>query len=141
MVDFNYPQTETEIRIYCLEASRGTVSLGSDGDIDLDKAQRLYDFICSAGSSTPSTSDTDRYWYLREGDFLPEPIESMCESWHRSRGSVVEFLSECGNIFTSMEEAAEASRAVRAALIAHRVLRGHRVEIRTSVDSPRCGQA
>lgn len=76
------------------------------------------------------------YWYLREGDFRPEPIESICKSWHRSRRSIVEFLSQNGNIFTSRKEAEEASRIVRAALISHQELRGHLAEIRIDVDIP-----
>ena len=76
------------------------------------------------------------YWYLREGDFLPEPICCLCRSWHRSRRSIVEFLSRNGNVFTSKTEAMEASRAVRAALIAHQALRGRLAEIRTAVDIP-----
>ena len=59
------------------------------------------------------------YWYLREGDFRPEPIESICKSWHRSRRSIVEFLSQNGNIFKSKEAAEEASHVVRAALKEH----------------------
>lgn len=60
------------------------------------------------------------YWYLREGDFLPEPIDSICKSWKKSRHSIVEFLSASANIFTSREDAEEASHVVRAALIAYR---------------------
>ncbi len=77
------------------------------------------------------------YWYLREGDFRPERIDVICESWHRSRRSVVEFLSENGNIFMSKDSAEEASRVVRAALIAHQELRGHLAGIRIDVDIPR----
>lgn len=76
------------------------------------------------------------YWYLREGDFRPEPIESICNSWHRSRRNIVEFLSQNGNIFTSRKDAEEASRVVRAALISHQELRGHLAEIRIDVDIP-----
>ena len=76
------------------------------------------------------------YWYLREGDFLPEPIDSICKSWKQSRRSVVEFLSASANIFTSKEDAEEASRVVRAALIARQVRRGLIAEIRTAVDIP-----
>lgn len=76
------------------------------------------------------------YWYLREGDFLPEPIDSICKSWKQSRHSIVEFLSASSNIFTSREEAEEASRIVRAALIAHQVRQGQVAEIRTAVDIP-----
>lgn len=77
------------------------------------------------------------YWYLREGDFRPEPIDTICKNWHRSRRSIVEFLSQNGNILMSKESAEEASRVVRAALIAHQELRGHLAEIRTDVDIPR----
>ena len=76
------------------------------------------------------------YWYLREGDFLPEPIDSICKSWKQSRRSVVEFLSASANIFTSRKDAEEASRIVRAALIAHQARRGLIAEIRTAVDIP-----
>lgn len=76
------------------------------------------------------------YWYLREGDFLPEQIDSICKSWKQSRRSIVEFLSASANIFTSREDAEEASRIVRAALIAHQVRRGLIAEIRTAVDIP-----
>ena len=76
------------------------------------------------------------YWYLREGDFLPEPIDSICKSWKRSRRSIVEFLSVNANIFTSKEDAEQASRVVRAALIAHQVRQGQVAEIRTVVDIP-----
>lgn len=76
------------------------------------------------------------YWYLREGDFLSEPISSLCESWKQSRHSVVEFLAKSGNIFTSREAADEASSVVRAALIAHQVRQGQVAEIRTAVDIP-----
>lgn len=76
------------------------------------------------------------YWYLREGDFLPEPIGSLCKSWKRSRHFVVEFLSKSANIFTSREDAEKASHIVRAALIAHQALEGHIAEIHTDVDIP-----
>ncbi len=77
------------------------------------------------------------YWYLREGDFLPETIDIICKSWKKSRRSIVEFLSKSANIFTSKEDAMRASRVVRAALIAHQELQGHLAEIRTAVDIPR----
>jgi len=76
------------------------------------------------------------YWYLREGDFLPEEIGSLCKSWKRSRRSVVEFLSKNANVFTSKEEAMQASREVRAALIAHQARQGRLAGIRTDVDIP-----
>lgn len=77
------------------------------------------------------------YWYLREGDFRPELIDNLCKSWHKSRRTIVEFLSREGNIFTSRDDADEASRVVRAALISHQELRGHLAEIRIDVDTPR----
>lgn len=58
----------------------------------------------------------EELYYLREGDFLPEPIESICKSWHRFRENMVEFLYENNNLFASKEEAMEASRAVRSLL-------------------------
>ncbi len=82
----------------------------------------------------------NQYWYLREGDFLPECIDSLCRSWKRSRRSVVEFLSENANVFTSREDAMKASLAVRAALISHQALQGRLAEIRTAVDIPPYGE-
>ena len=58
----------------------------------------------------------EELYYLREGDFLPEPIESICKSWHRCRANMIEFLSESNNLFASKEEEMEASRAVRSLL-------------------------
>ena len=77
-----------------------------------------------------------KYWYLREGDFLPEEIESLCRSWKRSRESIIEFLSRHGNIFPSRESAEAASKVVRGALIAHQVQSGLRVRIHIDVDNP-----
>lgn len=76
------------------------------------------------------------YWYLREGDFLPEEIGTFCKNWNRSRRSVVEFLSSCGNIFTSRESAEEASIVMRGELIAHQARKGRLAEIRIDVDIP-----
>lgn len=77
-----------------------------------------------------------QYWYLREGDFLPEPIDTICNNWHKSRHSIVEFLSSNANVFTSREDAVKASLAVRSALIAHQALQGQLEEIRIAVDIP-----
>lgn len=60
----------------------------------------------------------EELYYLREGDFLPEPIESICNSWHRCRANMIEFLSESNNLFASKEDAIEASRAIRSVLSA-----------------------
>ena len=79
----------------------------------------------------------EKLYYLREGDFLPEPIETLCTAWRRNLDSIVEFLSKNGNIFTTKEDALEASKVVRSALIAHQVRQGHHVEIRISADSLR----
>ena len=43
----------------------------------------------------------ENLYYLRDGDFLPEPIESICNSWHRCRKNMIEFLSESNNLFAS----------------------------------------
>lgn len=80
------------------------------------------------------------YWYLREGDFLPEPIDSLCKSWHRSRHSIVDFLSKNGNIFINKEAAEAASRVVRSSLIAHQAQQGRLAEIRIAVDIPQYGE-
>ena len=60
----------------------------------------------------------ENLYYLREGDFLPEPIESICDSWHRSRTNMIIFLSKNNNLFTSKEEAMKASRIIRSVLSA-----------------------
>lgn len=76
------------------------------------------------------------YWCLRGGDIRPELIDEICKIWHRSRRSIVEYLSQTGNIFVSKQDAEYASRAVHAALIVHQKLRGHLAEIRIDVDIP-----
>lgn len=60
----------------------------------------------------------ENLYYLCDGDFFPEPIESICKSWHRCRANMIEFLSESNNLFASKEEANEASRAIRSVLSA-----------------------
>ena len=60
----------------------------------------------------------EKLYYLREGDFLPEPIESICDSWHRCRTNMIIFLSKNNNLFTSKEEAMRASCAIRSVLSA-----------------------
>lgn len=77
------------------------------------------------------------YWYLREGDFLPEKIEMLCEYWHRSRESVIELLSASGNIFASREDAVSTSDLVRGALISHQAQTAHLSEIHTDADTAR----
>ena len=44
-----FPQTDSEIRIYCLELSREARDL-MDGKPDIKKAQEYYDFICPSPS-------------------------------------------------------------------------------------------
>lgn len=77
-----------------------------------------------------------QYWYLREGDFLPEEIETLCKNWHRCCRHIVEFLSESGNIFESKEEAMQASMKVREVIIIHQVRQGRIAKIHTDVDIP-----
>lgn len=82
--------------------------------------------------------DMKEYWYLREGDFLPEKIETLCDNWKRSRKTIIEFLSQNGNIFQSRKSADMASQVVRNALIAHQAQTGHLSEIHIDVDNPEC---
>lgn len=82
--------------------------------------------------------DMKEYWYLREGDFLPEKIETLCDNWKRSRETIIKFLSQNGNIFPSRNSADMASQAVRNALIAHQVQTGHLSGIHIDVDNPEC---
>lgn len=76
------------------------------------------------------------YWYLRDGDFLPEKIETLCENWKRTRREIVEFLSRQGNIFESREEAMEVSMNIRGVVIAHQVRQGRLEGIRIDIDNP-----
>lgn len=78
------------------------------------------------------------YWYLREGDFLPEKIETLCDNWKRSRKTIIEFLSQNGNIFQSRKSADMASQAVRNTLIAHQAQIGRLSGIHIDVDNPEC---
>lgn len=82
----------------------------------------------------------EKLWYLRDGDFLPERIDSLCSSWNRSRSEIIKFLSRQGNIFASREEAMEASASVRAALIVHQARQGRLSKIHIEIDTPECSQ-
>lgn len=61
------------------------------------------------------------HWYLREGDFLPEPASSLFGGKGISCQAHLDILVEAGNLFQSKEEALQASRAVRE-LLAQRAL-------------------
>ena len=64
-----YPKTDSEIRIYCIEISRRQTS-GSflEGEPDMEMAQRYYDFICPSSSRQEegrSLPRGPRHWNLR----------------------------------------------------------------------------
>ena len=71
-------------------------------------------------------------WYLREGDFLPERVESFCQTWKREREFAIKFLAGSCNLVSSKEEAEEASLAIRSILIGRQALKELRGETRTS---------
>lgn len=55
------------------------------------------------------------YWYLREGDFRPEPIKGI----FNGNGCCKKFIEEMkylGNLFPTREEAAKVSDDIRAYL-------------------------
>ena len=68
-------------------------------------------------------------WYLREGDFLPERVESFCQTWKREREFAIKFLAGSCNLFSSKEEA---EVAIRSILIGRQALKELRGETRTS---------
>lgn len=53
------------------------------------------------------------YWYLREGDFLPEHIREYNGRRYPILKSELKMLKEAGNLFPTKEEAAIASEKVR----------------------------
>lgn len=56
-------------------------------------------------------------YYLREGDFLPEPVTSAFGTGIKNRPYSRMLLEESGNIFSTREEAKAVSDKVRALLI------------------------
>lgn len=52
------------------------------------------------------------YWYLRDGDLLPEPVTSFNRGCGVSKNEL-KMLKEAGNLFPSKEEATTASEKVR----------------------------
>lgn len=56
-------------------------------------------------------------YYLREGDFLPEPVTSAFGTGIKNRPHSRRLLEESGNIFSTREEAKAVSDKVRALLI------------------------
>lgn len=80
------------------------------------------------------------YWYLRDGDFLPEKIETLCDNWNRSRMSIIEFLSQNNNLFASRDDALVASNVVRAVLKSLQEPPGRLSEIHIDVDRPECAE-
>ncbi|MDE6415884.1 MAG: hypothetical protein K2K68_02505 [Duncaniella sp.] len=79
-------------------------------------------------------------FYLRDGDFLPEPIESFCEAWHCGRERAIEFLANEANLFPSKDEAMEASTELKATLVAHQARRGRLAGIRIDVGRLQSGE-
>ena len=78
----------------------------------------------------------DGLWFLREGDFLPERIESLCRNWERSEESIIKFLSEAGNLFPSKEEAMEVSKKLREIIFLHQLRQGRVLGIHTTFGIP-----
>lgn len=58
----------------------------------------------------------EAYWYLRDGDLLPERVKAFMDGKGITMLVQLDELNEIGNLFASKEEALAASRAVRAFL-------------------------
>lgn len=52
------------------------------------------------------------YWYLREGDFMPEKAQSLFGGTGITTPARLDMLADAGNIFATLEEAQEAYEAV-----------------------------
>lgn len=64
------------------------------------------------GNKSSSPIQDTGLWYLREGDFLPEPVSSIFNN--RGPGKTgIKLLKEAGNLFASRKEATIASEKVR----------------------------
>lgn len=59
--------------------------------------------------------ELDGYWYLREGDYLPEPLSNIFGGHHICKEFFQE-MQQLGAIFKSREAAAKVSDKVRALL-------------------------
>ena len=55
------------------------------------------------------------YWYLREGDFRPEPVKGIFNG-NGCCKKFIEEMKDLGNLFPTREEAAKASDDIRAYL-------------------------
>lgn len=74
----------------------------------------VYDWIMTGekGKTGNSSIQNTDLWYLREGDFLPEPVSGIFNN--RGPGKTgIKLLKEAGNLFPSKEEATIASEKVR----------------------------
>ena len=74
----------------------------------------VYDWIMTGekGKTGNSSIQNPDLWYLREGDFLPEPVSGIFNN--RGPGKTgIKLLKEAGNLFPSKEEATIASEKVR----------------------------
>lgn len=58
----------------------------------------------------------EAYWYLRDGDLLPEKVAMFMDGKGITQFTQLDMLDEAGNLFVSKEEALAVSRAVRAFL-------------------------
>lgn len=116
-----YPQTDKEIRMYCLEIAQGIFG-GQSIDEWLADAEKLYDFICRESSPAtvkeavkPKANNPD-LWYLREGDFRPAPVSEFNGGKGITCKCYLKMLKEAGNLFYSKEAAETQSTRLRKGL-------------------------
>lgn len=104
---------EKRLRKWCIQVSAKT----SDQDTVVNRANKIYKWMNQETlqvSKPPKSKSQPElpYYYLRDGDFLPDSVNEYYGGTGMSHDMIKE-LKTLGNIFETKEEAAQASEKVR----------------------------
>lgn len=103
------PNSVTEMS--CVETGHMQQFKSLDEALNWIKNVDMSEFILNKKENN-RPNDIPDLWYLREGDFLPEPVSGIFNN--RGPGKTgIKLLKEAGNLFPSKEEATIASEKVR----------------------------
>lgn len=109
--DFICPKPNSVTEMSCVETGHMHQFKSLDEALNWIKNVDMSEFILNKKENN-RPNDIPDLWYLREGDFLPEPVSGIFNN--RGPGKTgIKLLKEAGNLFPSKEEATIASEKVR----------------------------
>lgn len=104
-------EEEMKLRMICVETEHMHQFKSLDEALNWIKNGDMPEWISNKKENN-RPNDIPDLWYLREGDFLPEPVSGIFNN--RGPGKTgIKLLKEAGNLFPSKEEATIASEKIR----------------------------